>query len=293
MSSNYLEETFEESYAGDDKPKPRAASATLEIDVPPPPKGPEFIIPQKLLAEVLGTFVLVWFGCGAVMQSKYTGAMTGLGQVTMTWVLGGALAVYTCGNISGGHLNPAVSLAFAVVRPTEFHIGLVIPYAFSQTMGAFFAAALNYYLFSAAILEFEAANNSSRGENGHTFGGAFGCYWSEYMATTTQAVVSEVTGTAMLTFVVFSITHPTNNVPASLIPALVGVAIGSIIAIIGSLSGGGINPARDIGPRIFTSLAGWGMYGFEGWWVYTLGPFIGGPLGAMIADGVLRTNPGS
>lgn len=288
MASNYLEETFEESYAGDDKPKPKAASATLEIDVPLPPKGPEFIIPQKLLAEVLGTFVLVWFGCGAVMQGKYTGAMTGLGQVTMTWVLGGALAVYTCGNISGGHLNPAVSLAFAIVRPGEFHIAMVIPYAFSQIAGAFFAAALNYYLFSAAILEFEEANKFSRNENGFSFAGAFGCYWSEYMTTTTQAVICELVGTAMLTFVVFSITHPTNNVPGSLVPALVGVAIGSIIAIIGSLSGGGINPARDIGPRILTAFMGWGMYGFEGWWVYTLGPVIGGPLGAMVADSVLR-----
>lgn len=222
------------------------------------------------------------------MQSKYTGAMTGLGQVTMTWVLGGALAVYTCGNISGGHLNPAVSLAFSIVRPSEFHIGLVIPYAFSQGLGAFGAAALNYYLFKDAILEYEDANKFTRGENGFTFGGAFGCYWSSYMKSETQAVISEVAGTAMLTFVVFSITHPSNNVPGSLVPALVGAAIGSIIAIIGSLSGGGINPARDLGPRVLTSLVGWGIYSFEGWWVYTLGPCIGGPLGAMLADGVLR-----
>lgn len=284
--SNYLEETFEEAYIGDDKPKAKTVTQAL----PPPPKEPEFIIPQRLAAEVFGTFVLVWFGCGAVMQSKYTGAMTGLGQVTMTWVLGGALAVYTCGNISGGHLNPAVSLAFAIVRPSTFHIGMVIPYAASQMMGAFFAAALNYYLFSESILEFEAAGDFTRGQNGHTFGGAFGCYWSDYMTTTTQAVISEVTGTAMLTFVVFSITHPSNNVPGSLVPALVGVAIGSIISIIGSLSGGGINPARDLGPRILTSIVGWGMYSFEGWWVYTLGPIIGGPLGAGIADGVLRSD---
>merc|ERR1711957_61026 len=127
-----------------------------------------------------------------------------------------------------------------------------------------------------------------RTESGHSYGGAFGCYWSDLVASETQAVAMEVMGTAMGTFVVFSITNKSNNVPGYLVPALVGVAIGSIIAIIGSLSGGAINPARDVGPRLFTLLAGWDQYGFEGLWVYSVGPFIGGPLGAMLADGIVR-----
>jgi len=113
----------------------------------------------------------------------------------------------------------------------------------------------------------------------------------DLVASETQAVAMEVMGTAMLTFVVFSITHPKNNVPGYLVPALVGVAIGSIIAIIGSLSGGAINPARDLGPRLYTVyLGGWGPYAYEGLWVYMVGPFVGGPLGAILADGVVYSN---
>lgn len=246
---------------------------------------------QRLIAEATGTFVLVFFGCGAVMQSKYTGAMVGLGQPAMTWVLGGVLAVYTCGSISGGHLNPAVSLAFTLARPKDFPFADLLPYAIAQTFGAFVAAAVNYGIFSESIKAYEEANGFIRDESGYSFAGAFGCYWSgDFVRDETHAVLMEVMGTAMLTFTVFSITHPSNNVPGAIVPVLVGVAIGSIIAIIGSLSGGAINPARDVGPRLFTLLFGWGQYGFEGTWVYSVGPFIGGPLGAMLADGVVRQN---
>jgi len=243
---------------------------------------------QKLLAEVVGTFILVWFGCGAVMQTKYTESMVGLGQPAMTWVFGGALAIYTCGNVSGGHLNPAVSLAFAIVRPSDFPFSDLIPYAIAQTLGAFGAAAVNYGIYSEAIKEYEATNGFVRNETGHSYGGAFGCYWSDYVKDENQAVAMEIAGTALLTFVVFSITNKSNNVPGHYVPALVGIAIGSIIAIIGSLSGGAINPARDIGPRLFTYFVGWNEYGFEGLWVYSAGPFIGGPLGAIIADSIVR-----
>jgi len=244
---------------------------------------------QKMISEVMGTFVLVLFGCGAVCNTKYTHAMSGLGQTTMTWALGGSLAIYTCGTKSGGHLNPAVSLAFALVRPKEFPMQHFFPYAIAQVIGAFAAAAVNFYLFSEAISSFEAESGFIRDTNGHSFGGAFGCYWSQFVATGTQALLTEIVGTAMLTFVVFSITNKANNVPTSFVPALVGIAIGSIIAVTGSLSGGAINPARDVGPRFFTLIAGWGTYGFEGTWVYVVGPFIGGPIGALISDFLLHS----
>lgn len=248
--------------------------------------GPSF--GRRLFAEFLGTFVLVWFGCGAVMNAKYTGAMVGLGQVTMTWVLGGALAVYTCGSISGGHLNPAVSLAFALVRPRDFPIYYLIPYAVAQTTGAFCASAVNYYLFKDSILRFENKNGFVRDEDGHSYANAFGCYWSDDVEDATHAFVLEIIGTAMLTFTVFTVTNKSNNVPAYLVPAIVGIAIGSIIAIIGSMSGGAINPARDIGPRLFTLVVGWGTYSFDKMWPYTAGPFAGGVLGAVLSDLLVR-----
>jgi len=256
-----------------------------------PEKGvspPEPTVGKKLFAELLGTFVLVWFGCGAVMNAKYTGAMVGLGQVTMTWVLGGALAVYTCGSISGGHLNPAVSLAFALVRPADFPIYMLIPYAMAQIIGAFCASAVNYYLFSDAIIKFEMANEFVRDTSGRSYANAFGCYWSENVENANHAFVMELLGTAMLTFTVFTVTNKSNNVPGYAVPAIVGIAIGSIIAIIGSMSGGAINPARDIGPRLFTLISGWGTYSLEMMWPYSAGPFAGGLIGAILADFLVR-----
>jgi len=245
----------------------------------------------KVIAEMAGTFILVFFGCGAVCQSKYTGAMVGLGQVTTTFALGGMLGIYTCGSISGGHLNPAVSLAFALVRPKDFPFRNLLPYWIAQVVGAFGASALLYYLFYWSIKEFEANEGIIRGQYGHSFSNAFGCYWSENVTGPFHAILLEMLGTGILTFVVFSITHKRNNVPGSMVPALVGITIGSVIAIIGSMSGGAINPARDMGPRLFTYLQGWGNESFDHYWVYTLGPLIGGFIGAFYADEVLRSRP--
>lgn len=260
---------------------------TYDIDDKCPPEPP---LLYKVIAEIVGTFILVFFGCGAVCQVKYTGAMVGLGQVTTTFALGGALGIYACGSISGGHLNPAVTLAFALVRPKDFPFRNVVPYWIAQVAGAFGASSLLYYFFYWSIKEFEANEGIVRGQYGHSFAGAFGCYWSEYVIGAYHAILLEMMGTGMLTFVVFSITHKNNNVPASLVPVLVGITIGSVIAIIGSMSGGAINPARDFGPRLLTYIQGWGEESFDHYWVYTLGPLIGGFIGAFYADECLRSS---
>jgi glycerol uptake facilitator protein len=111
---------------------------------------------------------------------------------------------------------------------------------------------------------------------------------SSGVAGSLHAIFIEAFGTAFLTFVIFAVTNPKNNVPASAMAPLVGTAIGMMVALLGFLTGAGINPARDLGPRIVTSLAGWGAAAFTDVWVYLIGPLIGGPIGAYLADRVVH-----
>src|SRR2546423_9597181 len=94
------------------------------------------------LAEALGTFILVLFGCGAVHSAVLTGAQSGLWQVAIVWGMGVALAAYCVGGVSGAHINPAMTIALAVWR--QFPWNMVGPYIAVQVAGAFLAAAALY-----------------------------------------------------------------------------------------------------------------------------------------------------
>src|SRR5438128_3374543 len=93
----------------------------------------------RCLAEVLGTFLLVFFGCGAVHAAVLTGAQSGLWQVAIVWGVAVMIAAYVVGGISGAHINPAITVALAVWG--RFPWGRVGPYVLCQVLGAFVAAA--------------------------------------------------------------------------------------------------------------------------------------------------------
>src|SRR5438874_11027194 len=94
----------------------------------------------RCLAEVLGTFLLVFFGCGAVHAAVLTGAQSGLWQVAIVWGVAIMLAIYVVGGISGAHINPAITVALATW--SLFSWNRVLPYVLSQLLGAFLAAAV-------------------------------------------------------------------------------------------------------------------------------------------------------
>src|SRR3954463_16171452 len=97
-------------------------------------------LPAWLVGEVLGTFILVFFGCGSVATAVLTGAQVGIFQVAIVWGIGIATAIYLTGSISGAHLNPAVTVAFAAW--TEFPWLRVPRYIAAQFLGAFAASAV-------------------------------------------------------------------------------------------------------------------------------------------------------
>jgi glycerol uptake facilitator protein len=129
---------------------------------------------NKLVAEFFGTATLVQIGCGANCIATYLGALVGMWQAASVWTLGAMLGIYMSANRSGGHLNPAVTLAFAVVRKDDFPISNVLPYWAAQLAGAFVAAVVNLSLFTTAITNFEADLGEGEGLTSAT---TFGCYW--------------------------------------------------------------------------------------------------------------------
>jgi glycerol uptake facilitator protein len=119
---------------------------------------------RECAAECIGTYILVFFGLGSVHVAVLTGSLAGLWQVAMVWAVAVAMAIYTVGAISGAHINPAITLAFAAYR--QFAWRKVPWYILWQCVGAFAAAATLYLLFANIITDFETAQHITRGAPG-------------------------------------------------------------------------------------------------------------------------------
>jgi glycerol uptake facilitator protein len=243
-----------------------------------------------LTAELIGTAILVQVGCGANCLAIYLGVLDGMWQAAIVWILGATLGLYSSAALSGGHLNPAVTLSFAVVRPADFPYANVLPYWAAQLAGAFLGALTNLIVYHEAILSYEAKNGIVRGAQASIqSAAAFGDYWSlsKYVTSGWHAFLLEAFGTAFLVFCIFMLTNKKNSVPSAAVPPLVAIAIGSMVVLLGPMTGAGINPARDMGPRLATLVAGWRTAAFANWIVYFTAPLMGGPIGALIADRLL------
>lgn len=261
-------------------------------------------IPKWFIGEFFGTFLLVFFGCGSVCAAVLTGAQAGVFQVAIVWGLGIATAIYLTAALSGAHLNPAVTVSMAVW--SDFPKGRVPAYIFTQMLGAFAGAAVLYFIFGDALNAFEKANNLVRGQPGSeasamVFGEFFPSPGGHPLTDEVRARMSpwsafgaEVFGTAILLLVIFCVTDERNKArPQALTAATIGLTVTMLISLLGPLTMACFNPARDLSPRLFSSLAGWGAVPFStnGWgWltVYILAPFLGGLLGGAIYRGFFK-----
>lgn len=248
---------------------------------------------KQLIGEVVGTFILVFFGCGAVAGSVLFGSFEGLFDIAAIWGIAVALAITLARPLSGAHLNPAMTLAFALMG--DFKKRKIPLYFFGQFLGAFLAAVVLYLLFGSAIESFELEKGITRGSPGSEQSALiFGEYFDSKTPMRT-AFLAEFLGTALLAFFVFGIVEKEHRTPLPnwLIPFSIGLALTILISIFAPLSMAGFNPARDLAPRIFSMLAGWETHPFRangaGWLVvYVLAPFLGGPIGALLAKKLLK-----
>ncbi|WP_067807222.1 MIP/aquaporin family protein [Actinomadura formosensis] len=242
------------------------------------PKLPE--LAREMTAEFAGTLILILFGVGVVAQVIAGGPALGdHDSIAWAWGVGVTLGVYVAARISGGHINPAVTLALAVFK--GFPWRKVLPFWFAQTLGAFVAALIVRWDYTEILHKFDPGLTiksqfvfSTLPGNGSLPVGTWGAFRDQ------------VIGTAILLFLVLALTDVRNAPPlANLAPLIIGLVVVGIGMAFGSDAGYAINPARDFGPRLAQYLTGYesawrDQYGNFYFWVPIAGPLIGGPLGA-------------
>lgn len=259
-----------------------------------------------MVGEIVGTCLMVLIGTGAVACAVLTGALRGLWEVAVVWGLGVAIAIYTSAALSGAHLNPAVTLSFALLRPNRFPRARVLPYFAAQLAGALIAGLVVWVAFNPFLARFEAQQGLVRGAPGSERAAmVFGEYFpnvamfgtgpdAQALVSPLQAAVIEGFGTLILVLVVFALTDPDNAAAPdpTLVPIVVGATVAVLIAVFAPMTQAGWNPARDLGPRIAALLAGYGSIAIPGpqggFWIYIVGPMLGGPLGAVLYERGLR-----
>ena len=238
-------------------------------------------------AEFLGTGLFLFFGIGCLSALKVAGASLGLWEICIIWGLGISLAVYLTSGISGGHLNPAVTVALWLFAC--FPGRKVFRYIVSQVAGAFGGAVLAYVLYSTMFTEFESAHHIARGSvESLQLASIFSTYPAASLSIWHAALV-EVVITSMLMGMIMALTDDGNGVPKGpLAPLLIGLLVAVIGASTGPLTGFAMNPARDFGPKLFAWMAGWGDVAMTGgrdipyFIVPIVAPIIGACAGAAI-----------
>ncbi|XP_041961644.1 aquaporin-10a [Alosa sapidissima] len=238
---------------------------------------------RECLAELLGTFVLLLFGCAAAAQVKTSRETKGqFLSSNLAFSVGVMAAMYLSKGISGAHLNPAVSLSFCVLGQCSWK--KLLPYSLAQLLGAYLASWLVYLVYYDAIMEFSGGVLTVTGPN--ETASIFATYPSDFLSLQ-RSFLDQVVGTAMLMLCILPLGEEKNTpAPPGLIPPIVGGIVLGISMGMSSNCGAAINPARDLGPRLFTLTAGWGTEVFScsnyWFWVPLVAPMIGGVLGSVI-----------
>uniref|UniRef100_A0A4W5LBM4 Aquaporin 7 n=1 Tax=Hucho hucho TaxID=62062 RepID=A0A4W5LBM4_9TELE len=228
-------------------------------------------------------FIFKVFGLGSVAQ-----VVTGRGafgeylSVNVGFGLGVAMGVHIGGRVSGAHMNTAVSFSMCLFGRLGWRMLPV--YILSQLIGSFLAAGTIYSLYYDAIYHYCGGNLTVSGPKATA--GIFATYPAPYLSLH-AGFLDQVIGTAMLLLCLMALSDQRNQpAPSGGEPIAVGLLVLLIGVSLGSNSGYAINPSRDLGPRIFTAIAGWGPEVFRAgngwWWVPVLAPMVGGVTGASI-----------
>jgi MIP family channel proteins len=243
---------------------------------------------REAAAELLGTFVLIVFGSAVVAQVVLGGGANGTYiSINIAWGLAVTMGVYVSAGVSGAHLNPAVTVALAVHR--GFPWPKVAPYVVAQLAGAFLGAAVAFLTYREAFDRFDGGVRQVLGPQATA--GIFATYPQPYLSLL-GGFVDQIVGTALLVLVLFALGDARNFAPEPRLgPVLVGAAVVLIGMSFGLNAGYAINPARDLGPRLFTFVAGWGADVFRAgngwWWVPLVAPPIGAVAGGYVYDALV------
>lgn len=226
---------------------------------------------RRLVAEVIGTAVLVVFGVGTVLAAVTVGEGTldyaGIGFISLGFAIAVAVAVYAFLAVSGAHINPAVTFALAITR--RFPWAEVVPYALAQFLGAAVGSLLLVASFGTQAVDL--GGGATALGDGVSYG---------------QGIVAEVLGTFLLMLAVMAVAVD-QRAPKGWAGLIIGLAVASAILVIAPLTGGSLNPARTFGPNLVQSLFGGGVEWAQ-FPLYIIGPLIGSSAAALVYDLVAR-----
>ncbi|KAF6751659.1 aquaporin-like protein [Ephemerocybe angulata] len=253
---------------------------------------------REPMAEFIGTAILIIFGAGAgcstVLSSNQGVAPSSRGDffsINFGWAIGIAMGVWVSGGISGGHINPAITLGMATWR--GFPWRKVPAFILAQVLGALVGAALVYGLYFQAIDIFEGA-----GVRTQATAGIFATYSLPYM-TAAASFFTEFLTTAILFMMILALTDKRNGIapPLGLLPLALFVLFLGFGISLGMQTAYALNPARDFGPRVFLAMAGYGKEVFtfrSHYWIWCpiIAPIAGAQAGALLYDFFLFTGQG-
>ncbi len=236
---------------------------------------------SMFLGEFIGTFMMCFFGIGAVANATLgvSGAFGGPFQVGMVWGLTIAIAIYVTRNLSCAHFNPAVTFAMCISKRMSWK--LFPTYVIAQFVGAIAAAALLWALFAGGCTS--AASSID-----------WASIWAERYpngvgaASALVATLAEGVGVFILVLVIFSMTENCNvgRPTDALFPLFIGLTVTIIICVVGPITDAGLNPARDMGPRLIAAIFGMTdpMSGdvISTLCVYVIGPLVGAAAAALL-----------
>ena len=211
---------------------------------------------SKLVAEAIGTFALTFIGAGAIIVGSLDGGSTPLLTVAMAHGLVLAVVVSATMSISGGHINPAVTLAFLAIKKIDSTTAAA--YIVAQLVGAVLAGGLLFTIYGEANFGGTPAPGSIGGE----------------VLEPTQVILVEVVLTFLLMFAVMG-TAVDSRAPAGIAGLGIGMMVAADILMGGPLTGAAMNPARHLGTALFDGLVGDA-------WMYWVGPVVGAALAALV-----------
>ncbi|KAI0235099.1 Aquaporin-10, partial [Lamellibrachia satsuma] len=196
--------------------------------------------------------------------------------------IGLTIGIYAAGGVSGGHLNPAVSLAMSSLGRLPWRKLPV--YMLAQYIGAFLASAVLYAVYFDALNAYDGGIRAVSGDTGTA--GIWATFPAAFLGVG-NGLLDQIVGTALLMLGILAVVDPSNMRPSS---GVTPIAIGSILAALGMAFGMNfgfaVNPARDFAPRVFVAIAGWGGEAFSfrkyTFWIPILGPHIGAIVGAAV-----------
>jgi glycerol uptake facilitator protein len=247
----------------------------------------------ELIAEVFGTFILILLGDGVVanvgLAPRLAAPAYNWNTIAFGWCFAVVVAVYVAGGVTGAHINPAVTIAMAVKR--GFPWSKVVPYILAQIVGAFLGALAVYLVYMEGLSEAGMPNVWCTGP-GSVFGAAF---WGGAGGTAVDtysifnASIAEFFGTMVLLWGVLAAFDDRNwgvQTKANLGALLVGFTVLAVGLCLGGPSGYSINPARDLGPRLFGAIAGTKDLFKDLYWLIppVIIPAISGAIGVFAYD---------